>query len=77
MAPHLVIPAKAGTHRPVQEAERLSDGDIFVCVAPMGPGFRRDDEFFERNATPEEYCLVHPIALRVETMLLKRCMEVN
>jgi hypothetical protein len=29
----------------------------------MDPGFRRDDEFFARNATPEELCLVHPIAL--------------
>jgi hypothetical protein len=67
MAPHLVIPVKAGTHRLVQEAEMLSDGDIFVCVAPMGPGFRRDDDFLEHNATLEGYCLVHPIALAIDT----------
>jgi hypothetical protein len=33
----------------------------------MGPGFRRDDDFLEHNATPEGYCLVHPIALAIDT----------
>jgi hypothetical protein len=34
---------------------------MWLILAPMGES--RDEEFFERNATPERYCLVHPMAL--------------